>query len=175
MILDYQKTILKTNKMKTITYKIGNGTKSIAASLIILASFFSVAKAENKTISSGNETTEISLNNHELANQMESWINNSAYWENDAEDENQELALEMKSWMNNGSYFSGEEDTDNNEQGLALQMKTWMNNGSYFSDEEDTHNNEQELTLQIKSWMNNGAYFSGKEEQINVNNELANK
>jgi len=148
MILDYQKTILKTNKMKTITYKIGNGTKSIAASLIILASFFSVAKAENKTISSGNETTEISLNSHELASQMESWINNSAYWENDAEDENQDLAFEMKSWMKNGAYFIVDNDTDNNDQELALQMK---------------------------SWINNGAYFSGEEEQINVNNELANK
>jgi len=117
--------------------------KTLVASLIILASFSGIAKGESssETILLGEKTTVNSINSNadinsqELACQMESWINNSAFWNADVDSEEQELALQMKSWINDSACWSG--DADNSEQELALQMKSWMNNSAYWNGSED--------------------------------------
>lgn len=162
--LSNQKTSLKikTNKMKTIIYKMAKVMRTIVASLIILTALPGISKGEN----SGRESVEITTN--ELTVQVKSWMNDNSYWsdvdnsqseENSAttvQSENQDLSNEMESWISNGTLWNG--DSDNEEQELVLQMKRWISNNSYWNN--DTEENNQELALQMKSWISNISFWN---------------
>ena len=71
-----------------------------------------------------------SNNGQELALQLRSWVESSAYWSDEIAEE-EELALQMKTWMNDGTYWS--RDAEPEEPGLDLTMKSWINSGAYWS------------------------------------------
>jgi len=166
--------------MKTLTYKIAKGMRSIIGSLIILAALCSVSKGAV----SGKEFLQ---NNNELTIQVKSWLGNSTYWsapENLQDEElnpavadsnanimnqtdSQELSHEMESLIRTGSYWNDE--TGTGEEELARQIKSWMSSNSYWSN--DTESTETDLAIRMKSWISNGTYWS--EEIVNEEPDLA--
>ena len=166
--------------MKTLTYKIAKGMRSIIGSLIILAALCSVSKGAV----SGKEFLQ---NNNELAIQVKSWLGSSTYWsapENlQAEElsaavadsnanvmnqaDSQELSHEMESLIRTGSYWNDE--TATGEEELARQIKSWMSSNSYWSN--DTESTETDLAIRMKSCISNGTYWS--EEIVNEEPDLA--
>ncbi len=153
--------------MKAITYKIEKVMRTIVVSLIIVLALSGITKA-------GNFSSQ-AINENELANQVKSWMGNSAYWiesdnqpskeltadsvenvlNNETEVAGQELAQQMESWMNNSTYWVN--NTENEDQELTIQMKSWINNTTLWSD--DAENNDQELALQMKSWINSKSFW----------------
>ena len=157
--------------MKTTIYTTANAMRTLTASFVILISLSGIAKgaASITTSMTGGESTEISMNHTELAGQMESWLNNSTYWNDEEACEAQDLVSQMKSWMDNSSYWS--DDATSQEPELALQMKNWLNEKTLWSAEED--NQGADLNLQVKSWIGNTAFWSGSEVEVPFGNQLA--
>ena len=143
--------------MRTLNYQTANMTRSIAASLIILASFTTISKGENSAFEAIERESTLTVEN---------WMNSNNYWVGNTNVEEQELAVE--NWMNSTNYWVG--NTNVEEQELAVE--NWMTDNNYWNGR--TNLEEQELTLNIESWMNNGAYWTGSEEQTISGNELAN-
>ena len=85
--------------MKTTNYKITNAMKTLAVSFIILVSLSGFAPERNSAVTTSlRENSEaITASNLELAGQIESWINNSAYWSSETAGEEQKPRLDTKS------------------------------------------------------------------------------
>ena len=157
--------------MKTINYKIANAMRTLAISFAIVVSLSGFAKGAASTTTSmtGGESAEISMNHTELAGQMETWLNNSTYWNGEETSEAQELVSQMRSWMDNRSFWS--DDAVSQEPELALQMKNWLSEKSLWSVDED--NQGDDLNFQVKSWIGNTAFWSGSEVEVPFGNQLA--
>lgn len=158
--------------MKTTNYKITNAMKTLAVSFIILVSLSGFAPERNSAVTTSvRENSEaITTNNQELAGQIESWINNSAYWSNETASEEQEAGLDMKSWIDNGSFWR--DDVENENQELTVQLKSWINDGALWSREDEMQ--EQDLHLQIKEWISTCAFWNEADDAITFTDTLAN-
>ena len=107
-----------------------------------------IQASENQT------NTAASVNEHELALQLKTWVNSGEYWSNENTENNEELTIQMTTWLKNGTYFKsgdaeelptsslenqsctvkkGNRDINNPGEDLASQMKTWITRGDYWS------------------------------------------
>ena len=114
------------------------------------------------------EVTE--ADNRELSHQMESWMSNSSFWNDESENKEQGLVKEMKSWLNNRSCWSRE--SESKDADLALKMKSWISSCTFWS--EETMHQEQELAGQIRTWINNSAFWHDSNDQLPFSDQLAN-
>jgi hypothetical protein len=160
-----QKTIIKTDKMKTIAYKTGNVMKSIVASLIVLASFAGISKGEN----SNKEANSIVVYNAqeyveaELSVETANWMNSDSEIDykvaelayNAKDFVAAELAAETESWMNSNGETSDE---------IALQVAQY--NPMEFA--------EADFAREAESWISKTARGNQSVKGTNYNNELAN-
>ena len=157
--------------MKTTVNTIANSMRTLIVALIVVTALSGFAKGanENSKNLTGTESAEISIAHQELANQMESWINDGNYWSNETESDDQELALQMKSWMENGAFWSVA--PINHEEEMADQMVAWVQTSAFWSNEDE--NDEQELAQKMEAWLSNTTYWNNLEAQNLSGIELA--
>lgn len=134
--------------MKTITYKMVEVMRTIAATLILVVALSGVSKGEN----SGRE---LCHENDELTLQVKSWMGGNTYW---SDLDNQAI----KELQNSSAVINDNSDSQKRE--LSTEMESWISNSAFWGNESDNH--EAELTQQIKLWMGDTVLWS-QEEKVN--------
>lgn len=185
--------------MKTLNNNTANRVKTVAAALVILASFAGIATGANSSKERINLEerkatlaaeslmgTRDNLCNTETTEEMntplniESWMNSSNYWSgnetgNDIISEKmqaeKDLSLQIESWMNSSAYWEGADNSI--ETASELPIENWMTSNTYWNG--NSTNEAKELANEIKSWMDSSAYWEVSEEQSNTNNNLADR
>lgn len=79
----------------------------------------------------------VNANERDLSDQIEDWMSNGSYWEdeNSSEAAEMELSSKIESWMSNGSYWN-ESHQHKAVEPLSGKIKTWMKSGSYWGSDE---------------------------------------
>ena len=154
--------VFATIKVRELQFSETNYTEAMSADQIelSLSKFSTMPVADAKLIeepmkaSEALATTSISANEHELALQLKTMVNNGEYWSDENAENNEELVMLMTNWLKNGTYYHSDEagelpatryenqtnpankgniDTNTPEKELASQIKTWIIKGDYWS------------------------------------------
>jgi len=90
-----------------------------------------------KTAAGTSAEIAVNANERELSDQIEDWMSNGSYWENDNSSEiaERELSSKIESWMSNGSYWN-ESQTNKEVVPISGKIKSWMKSGSYWGSDE---------------------------------------
>jgi len=162
MIAVFIMAVFATIKVRELQLSGTNYTEDMSSNRIELSvsNFSTMPVVDAKLIEEPMKTSEAlvttshTANEHELALQLKTMVNNGEYWSDENAESNVDLALQMTTWLKNGTYYNSEEageptatwnenqpgpanirsiNSNTPEKEVASQMRTWMTKGDYWS------------------------------------------
>ena len=91
----------------------------------------------------------------ELTFQLKTWMEDSAFWSDEAVISDQEITKEIVNWNSNGTFW----DKNNTELETTLSAGTVNQPATDFQKTVESDSDEAVVARQMESWFNNGEYW----------------